>query len=130
MLAEGQALLDRAVARRKPGPFQLKAAIAALHSAKTRPGLAADRRALRPPAGHFEPTPVVRAEPCRRSGRIRRVPARRWRWLGALPTALDAYQPFHAAQRRTSGPQRPDHRRPAAYAPAIALPLHPPTGPS
>ncbi len=33
MIAEGTAALDRALTRRAPGPYQVKAAIAALHSA-------------------------------------------------------------------------------------------------
>jgi RNA polymerase sigma-70 factor (ECF subfamily) len=36
-IAEGTALLDRAVAMRRPGPYQLQAAIAALHAQARRP---------------------------------------------------------------------------------------------
>ena len=41
------ATLDRALRLRRPGPYQLQAAIAALHAGPSPVGLAADRRALR-----------------------------------------------------------------------------------
>ena len=59
MRAEGLALLDRAVARRKAGPFQLKAAIAALHTASDGPDWP-QIAALYARLLGFEPTPVVR----------------------------------------------------------------------
>ena len=37
MIAEGQALLDKAMRHRRPGPYQVQAAIAALHARAARP---------------------------------------------------------------------------------------------
>ncbi len=59
MLAEGRAWLDRALARRSPGPFQVKAAIAALHGAdgpRDWPQIAALYGTLL----LWEPSPIVR----------------------------------------------------------------------
>jgi RNA polymerase sigma-70 factor (ECF subfamily) len=94
-IAEGLALLDRAMARRATGPFQIKAAIAALHIQSE------------PPDWHqvvllydsllrIEPTPVVRlnrAVALAEAG----APEAGLRVLESLASALDAYQPFHAA---------------------------------
>jgi RNA polymerase sigma-70 factor, ECF subfamily len=60
-IAAGQAFLDRAVRMRRPGPYQLQAAIAALHDAAERPEdtdwpqIAALYRRL----AHLSPSPVV-----------------------------------------------------------------------
>ena len=46
MIAEGLALIDKAMRHRRPGPYQVQAAIAALHARAARPGrdrLGADR---------------------------------------------------------------------------------------
>lgn len=95
MLAEGLAILDVAVARRKPGPFQLKAAIAALHTADTPdwPQIAALYARLL----DHEPTPVVRlnhAVAVAESG----DPTTALAALDTLALALDSYQPYHAAR--------------------------------
>ena len=60
-IEEGRALVDRALRRGRPGPYQVQAAIAALHDEAARPGrhrLAADRRALRRLI-RLTPSPVV-----------------------------------------------------------------------
>ena len=67
MLSVGQGLLDRAIARRGPGPFQIKAAIASLHSGTVRrrlpsgppggTGIKKGRASARPsPTGRYEGT--------------------------------------------------------------------------
>lgn len=94
-LAEGLALLDRAVARRRTGPFTLKAAIAALHCQPVTdwPQIALLHARLH----DFEPTPVVRlnhAVALAFSGRAAEALA----LIEPLAAALDAYQPFHAAR--------------------------------
>lgn len=95
MLTEGQALLDRAVNRGRPGPFQIKAAIAALHSrdAPDWPQIAALYAGLL----CHEPTPVVRLNHAVALAETGALPEALER-LGALSDALTDYQPFHAAR--------------------------------
>ena len=93
-IAEGEALVDRAMALRAPGPFQIKAAIAALHTAP-----AIDRRQiflLYDSLLRFEPTPVVRlnrAVALAETGEAAAALA----LVEALRVDLHSYQPFHAA---------------------------------
>ncbi|MGB4910119.1 MAG: DUF6596 domain-containing protein, partial [Tabrizicola sp.] len=119
LLGEGEALLDQAVARRKPGPFQLKAAIAALHCAEDGPDWP-QIAALYARLQDFEPTPVValnHAVALAEAGH----PAMALALVQRLSAELADYQPFHAVQAdllvRTG--QFPDARR--AYATAIRL---------
>lgn len=107
LLAEGQALLDRAIARGGSGPFRIKAAIAALHGAAPDHAatdwrqIAALYRALL----RIEPTDVVRLNvwvSIAAAGHAR--PA--LRAVEAMAERLDGYQPFHAARahlRRLAG---------------------------
>ena len=92
----GRALLDTAMARRQPGPFQIKAAIAACDMAD--PGPDWPQIALLY-AGLFvhEPTPVVllnHAVAVAEAGDLARALA----LLDPLAAALSDYQPFHAAR--------------------------------
>ena len=95
-IAEGLALLQGALARHGPGPYQIKAAIAACHVAGTRP----DWRqiALLYDSLHrIEPTPVVqlnRAVALAESGALEAA----LDLISQLAPLLDAYQPFHAAR--------------------------------
>jgi len=101
MLAEGQAILERALARRDPGPFQIKAAIAALHAAQEGP----DWRqiaALYARLHHYEPTPVVqlnRAVAIAEAGGLDDALA----VLRSLEDELADYQPYHAARAEYLG---------------------------
>lgn len=94
-LGEGLALLDRAMERRAPGPYQIKAAIAACHAAEGGsdwPQIAALYTRLL----DFEPTPVVRlnrAVAIAEAGGLAEALAE----LDALAAPLDGYAPFHAA---------------------------------
>ena len=94
-LAEGRTILARAVARRQPGPFQIKAAIADCQMADPAPDwpqIAALYGALY----RHEPTPVVQlnaAVALAEAG----GPARGLSVIDAL-SGLDDYQPFHAAR--------------------------------
>jgi predicted RNA polymerase sigma factor len=122
-LQEGQALLDQAMARRAPGPFQIKAAIAALHGAETGPDWP-QIAALYGRLHDFEPTPVValnHAVAMAEAGHLRQALAQ----VRSLEPALSAYQPFHAALAdllsRTG--HATDAR--AAYARAIAMATSP-----
>jgi RNA polymerase sigma-70 factor (ECF subfamily) len=62
-IGAGTQVLDRAVRLRKPGPYQLQAAIAACHAAAEHPGATdwAEIAALYAALARFEPTPVVHA---------------------------------------------------------------------
>ncbi len=121
MLADGLATLDRAVARRTPGPFQIKAAIAALHSAEVGPDWP-QIAALYARLVDHEPTDVIRlnyAVALAEAG----DPARALALVETLD--LDGYQPFHAAHADllTRNGQLTFAR--AAYAQAIALATSP-----
>ena len=94
--AEGLALLDQAITRRTPGPFQLKAAIAALHSTDTAPDWP-QIAALYARLHQMEPTPVIalnHAVALAESGLL----AQALRQVQSLAPGLDGYQPFHAAR--------------------------------
>jgi RNA polymerase sigma-70 factor (ECF subfamily) len=95
MIAEGLAVLDIAVARRLPGPFQLQAAIGALHVQDDidwpQIFLLYERLAA------VAPSPVVllnRAVALAETGALARARGD----LDALADDLDGYQPFHAAR--------------------------------
>ncbi len=94
--AQGRALLDRAMARRQPGPFQIKAAIAACQMEDPGPDwpqIAALYAALL----SYEPTPVVvlnQAVAVAEAGDLPRALA----MLDPLAATLSAYQPYHAAR--------------------------------
>ena len=95
LLTEGQRILDRAILRRSPGPFQIKAAIASLHcgNAPDWPQIAALYARLL----DYEPTAIVRlnhAVAVAEAGH----PDLALQHLTALADTLSAYQPFHAAQ--------------------------------
>ncbi|HEY6919284.1 MAG TPA: DUF6596 domain-containing protein, partial [Tabrizicola sp.] len=120
---EGIALLDRAIARHAPGPFQLKAAIAALHAADGPPDwpqIAALYARLR----KYEPTPVIalnHAVALAEAGN----PGQALLQVQGLEDTLSDYQPFHAvlaellSRLGRIGPARD------AYARAIALATSP-----
>ena len=95
-IAEGRALLACAMARRRPGPFQIKAAIADCQMAE--PGPDWPQIALLYQALHrHEPTPVVAlnaAVAMAEAGQPNRALA----MVDALADALADYQPFHAAR--------------------------------
>jgi RNA polymerase sigma factor (sigma-70 family) len=96
MLAEGQAHLDRAILRRAPGPFQLKAAIAALHTAPEGPDWP-QIAALYARLYDHEPTAVIRlnhAVAVAEAGH----PDIALQNLHAVAAELEDYQPFHAAR--------------------------------
>ena len=94
--ARGRALLDGAMARRQPGPFQIKAAIAACQMAEPCPDWPQIAALYTVLLAH-EPTPVValnQAVAVAEAGDLSRALA----MLTPLAVALSAYQPFHAAR--------------------------------
>ncbi len=117
-IAEGLALIDTAMTRRKPGPYQIKAAIAACHVQGATPDWPQIALLYASLLRH-EPTPVVRlnhAVALAEAGRLGTALT----LLAALEPDLDAYQPFHAARAEyLSRAGHPDAA--AAYDRAIAL---------
>ncbi|AHK44716.1 hypothetical protein GFB56_14585 [Ensifer sp. T173] len=116
---EGLGLIDTAMRRRAPGPYQIKAAIAACHVQ----GEASDWAQivlLYDSLLRLEPTPVVRLnravalceagwqEPAMRS-------------LDALSAELRDYQPYHAARAELLSRMGQADEAAKAYAIAIAL---------
>ena len=98
LIEEGQALVRACLRRSQPGPFQIQAAIDAVHADardRGRHRLAPDRPALRPAAGG-RPDPGGRPQPSRRRGRARRPRRRRLR--PSTGCDLDAYPPFHISR--------------------------------
>ncbi|MXQ07559.1 RNA polymerase [Alphaproteobacteria bacterium GH1-50] len=99
MIDEGLALLDRAVARGRPGAFQLQAAIGALHVQAASPAevdwpqiaLLYDRLAA------VMPTPVVRLNRAVAHAEAG-APEAALSEIETLLPDLDLYQPFHAAR--------------------------------
>ena len=94
VIAEGLALIDTAMTRHAPGPYQIKAAIAACHvgAPPDWPQIATLYDSL----ARYEPTPVVhlnRAVAVAETGALTQALA----LLAALAPALADYQPFHAA---------------------------------
>lgn len=118
-IAEGVALVERAMSRRRPGPFQIKAAIAACHCE----GPTSDWPqivALYSTLLHFEPTAIVRlnrAVALAEAGDLDHGMAE----LDLLADELSGYQPFHAAKAELLSRQGRKPEAKAAYARAIAL---------
>jgi RNA polymerase sigma-70 factor (ECF subfamily) len=117
-IAEGRAILARAMARRAPGPFQIKAAIADCQMAEGGPDwpqIAALYGAL----WRFEPTPVVQL-----NGAVALAeagdPARGLAIVEDLAEALEGYQPWHAARAALLARTGATDRAAEAYARAIA----------
>lgn len=123
LIDEGLGLLDRAMARRAPGPFQIKAAIAALNAAPLPtdwPQIAALYTRLL----DWEPTPVVRlnrAVALAQSGAL----ATAAEVIDVLAAELDGYQPFHAARADLRLRQGRPAESIADFDRAIALAPHP-----
>ena len=121
-LAEGRALLDRALARRNPGPFQIKAAIAdcqMAHPAPDWPQIAALYQAL----WQFEPTPIVTLNAAVALAESGAAPAA-LDMVNAIESDLQHYQPFFAAKARVLTLLGQASAAQAAYDTAIALCEH------
>ena len=119
---EGLALLDAAIAQRRPGPYQLQAAIAALHARAPRsedtdwPQIAALYGRL----ADASPSPVVELN---RAVAVAMAdgPARALPLVDAVAGELDGYHLFHSA--RADLLRRLDRREEAAQAYRRALEL-------
>jgi RNA polymerase sigma-70 factor (ECF subfamily) len=96
LIREGEALLTRALAMRRPGPYQLHAAIAACHSCPEEPDWP-QIAALYGELARYEPTAVTeanRAVAVAMAGR----PAAGLAILGPLETRLARWPQFHIAR--------------------------------
>ena len=93
---EGMALIDQAMTRRTPGPYQIKAAIAACHMADEKPDWP-QITALYDSLLRFEPTAVVRLNRAVAYGEAQSVQIG-LRLIEDLQDELAHYQPFHAAR--------------------------------
>ncbi len=119
---EGCAVLDRAMAHRRPGPYQVQAAVAALHAQAPRPEdtdwpqIAALYAALE----RMQPSPVVSLHRAVAAA-MADGPAVALPLLDALPPDLDGYHLFHSA--RADLLRRLGRREEAALAYARALDL-------
>jgi RNA polymerase sigma factor (sigma-70 family) len=96
MLTEGIGLLDRAVLRRSPGPYQIKAAIAALHSSQAATDWA-QIAMLYGRLAQMQPTPVVRLNQAVAMAEAG-MPDGAMELLNVLSSELAGYQPYHAAR--------------------------------
>lgn len=118
-IAEGLALLDTAMARRRPGPFQIKAAIAACHVQGAGPDWP-QIALLYDSLYRLEPTPVVqlnRAVALAESGLLHLA----LDLLELLAPQLPDYQPFHAARAEYLARSGQTAQALAAYHRAIDL---------
>ncbi|MEM5503161.1 DUF6596 domain-containing protein [Ahrensia kielensis] len=117
-IAEGRAILARAVERRKAGPFQIKAAIADCQMADTGPDwpqIAALYGAL----WTHEPTPVVALNhgvALAEAGELKTALA----LVESLESQLPNYQPWHAASAALHAMSGDHKKAAAAYRQAIA----------
>ena len=99
LIAEGLALIDKAMRHRAPGPYQLQAAVAALHARAARPedtdwtGIAALYAALE----RLQPSPVVTLN---RAVAVSKAdgPAEALALVEPLAPRLDGYFYFHGAR--------------------------------
>ena len=117
-IAEGRGILARAMGRRRPGPFQIKAAIADCQMAD--PGPDWPQIAVLYGALHrHEPTPVVRlnaAVAIAEAG----DPAQGLAIVEGLYDDLSDYQPWHAARAALLGATGARDKAASAYREAIA----------
>jgi RNA polymerase sigma-70 factor (ECF subfamily) len=118
-ISRGKAVLEAAIARGAPGPYQIKAAIAALHAAEGAadwPQIAALYAALY----RHEPTPVVALNHAVALAEVGQA-APALMLLDALGAALDGHQPFHAARALVLTRLHDHGAAMAAFERAIAL---------
>jgi RNA polymerase sigma-70 factor, ECF subfamily len=126
MIDEGVAVLDRAMANRRPGPYQVQAAIGALHAQAPRPEDTdwPEIAALYGVLARMLPTPVVRLN-LAAAVAMADGPEHGLRLVDALEPELAGYHLFHAA--RADLLRRLDRRdeAEAAYRQALELATNP-----
>lgn len=118
-ITEGRSLIDQAMARRLPGPYQVKAAIAACQMQPHGPDWP-QISLLYASLYRMEPTPVVqlnRAVALAETGHLHAALS----ILQTLSAPLTGYQPFHAAMAEYLARSGQQTAARAAYDRAIAL---------
>jgi RNA polymerase sigma factor (sigma-70 family) len=123
MLEDADKLVKAALMQHRPGPFQLKAAIAACHVLPARPDWP-QIVALYGVLMAHEPTDVVRLNQAVAMAEAGDVPTAR-KVLVALREALADYQPFHAADAAIAAMAGDGPMARQAYARAIAMATNP-----
>lgn len=122
-IAEGHRLLDMALSRRNPGPYQIKAAIAACQMAEPAPDWP-QIAALYTRLMDFEPTPVIRLNRAVALAETGHLPSALAE-LSDLAALLQDYQPFHAAHAALLARAGRIHDSNTAYDRALALTTSP-----
>jgi RNA polymerase sigma-70 factor (ECF subfamily) len=121
-IEEGSALVDRALRVGRPGPYQLQAAIAALHGAAGRPEDTDWRQIalLYGRLAEIRPTPVVELN---RAAAVAMAegPERGLELMAPLAPALEHYHLFHAARADLLRRLGRHDESAAAYRRALAL---------
>jgi RNA polymerase sigma-70 factor (ECF subfamily) len=99
MIAEGLALIDKAMRHRRPGPYQVQAAIAALHARATRPEETdwAQIDALYASLERLQPSPVVTLNRAVAVAKLR-GPAAALEMIEPLSSRLSGYFHFHGVR--------------------------------
>lgn len=98
-IAEGLALIDKAMRHRRPGPYQIQAAIAALHARAARPEATdwAGIDALYAALERLQPSPVVTLNRAVAVGKVR-GPADALAMIEPLEPRLATYFPYFGAK--------------------------------
>lgn len=99
MIGEGLALIDKAMLKRDPGPYQVQAAIAALHARAARPEDTdwAGIDALYATLEIMRPSPVITLNRAVATARVR-GPAAALEMIEPLGARLDGYFHYHGAR--------------------------------
>lgn len=99
LIAEGLALIDKAMRHRQPGPYQIQAAIAASHARAARPDETdwAQIDALYAALERFQPSPVVTLNRAVAAAKLR-GPAAALDMIEPLAPRLSAYFHFHGVR--------------------------------
>ena len=122
MIAEGDALVSRALSRRRPGPFQLQAAISAVHAQAESHGETGwdEIVLLYDELGRYAPSPVVTLNQAVALS-YARSPQAALGLLAEIGDGLRDYQPYHACRADILARAGETDAAVAAYESAIAL---------
>jgi RNA polymerase sigma-70 factor (ECF subfamily) len=122
MIAEGLALIDKAVRHRRPGPYLVQAAISALHARARRPEDTdwAEIDLLYSTLERLTPSPVVTLNRAVAVSKLR-GPAEALAMIEPLADRLSGYFPFHGLRGALLSELGRDAEAAEAYGRAIAL---------
>lgn len=122
LIAEGLALVDKAMRHRRPGPYQIQAAIAAVHAHATRPEDTdwAQIDLLYATLEHIQPSPVVTLNRAVAVGKLR-GPQAALTMIAPLETPLSGYFYFFGLKGGLLLQLGRDREARAAFDRAIAL---------